>query len=134
VKSQSAFRDLKIQAGAKDARSETGRIFHVRDCRQAVGARPDRYVSCSARARASQILRFFTEVGVIDTGRSFSAFGETVHLSRKRIDEVMTGLGAAGDLKTTTSRDPRWSPIFRFPRHSGGGYGSDTIKHAALGH
>ena len=45
-----------------------------------------------------QILRFFAEVGVIDTGRSFSALGETVHLSRKRIDEVMTGLGAAGDL------------------------------------
>ena len=45
-----------------------------------------------------QIMRFFAEVGVIDTGRSFSALGETVHLSRKRIDEVMTGLGAAGDL------------------------------------
>jgi chitin synthase len=40
-----------------------------------------------------QIMRFFGEVGVIDTGRSFSALGETVHLSRKRIDEVMTGLG-----------------------------------------
>ena len=46
----------------------------------------------------AQILRFFAEVGVIDTGRSFSALGETVHLSRKRIGEVMTGLGAAGDL------------------------------------
>jgi chitin synthase len=45
-----------------------------------------------------QIMRFFAEVGVIDTGRSFSALGETVHLSRKRIDEVMTGLGASGDL------------------------------------
>ena len=40
-------------------------------------------------------MRFFGEVGIIDTGRSFSALGETVHLSRKRIDEVMTGLGAA---------------------------------------
>jgi chitin synthase len=46
----------------------------------------------------AQILRFFREVGVIDTGRSFSALGETVHLSCKRIDEVMSGLGAAGDL------------------------------------
>jgi chitin synthase len=44
-----------------------------------------------------QIMRFFGEIGVIDTGRSFSALGETVHLSRKRIDEVMTDLGAASD-------------------------------------
>jgi chitin synthase len=44
------------------------------------------------------IMKFFSEVGVIDTGRSFSALGETVHLSRKRIDEVIAGLGATGDL------------------------------------
>jgi chitin synthase-like protein len=46
-----------------------------------------------------QIMRFFAEVGVIDTGRSFSALGETVHLSRKRIDEVMAGLGVEEDLQ-----------------------------------
>ena len=45
-----------------------------------------------------QIMRFFAELGVIGAGRSFSALGETVHLSRKRIDEVMTALGAPGDL------------------------------------
>jgi chitin synthase len=45
-----------------------------------------------------EILRFFEEVGVVHTGRSFSALGETVHLSRKRIDEVMTGLGVGGSL------------------------------------
>ena len=45
-----------------------------------------------------QIMRFFGEIGVIDTGRSFSALGETVHLSCKRIDEVIAGLGATGDL------------------------------------
>jgi hypothetical protein len=39
-----------------------------------------------------QIIGFFGEMGVIDTGRSFSALGETIHLSRKRIDEVMTAL------------------------------------------
>ena len=47
----------------------------------------------------AQILRFFGEVGIIDTGRSFSALGETVHLSRKRVDEVMTGLGVDGDVQ-----------------------------------
>ena len=45
-----------------------------------------------------QIMKFFDEVGVIDTGRSFSALGETVHLSRKRIDQVIAGLGATSDL------------------------------------
>jgi chitin synthase len=44
-----------------------------------------------------QIMRFFAEAGVIDTGRSFSALGETVHLSCKAIDEVMTSLGVPGD-------------------------------------
>jgi len=44
-----------------------------------------------------QIMRFFVELGVIDAGPSFSALGETVHLSRKRIDEVMTVLGAPVD-------------------------------------
>jgi chitin synthase len=45
-----------------------------------------------------QIMQFFAEVGIIDTGRSFTALGETVHLSSRRINEVMIGLGAAGDL------------------------------------
>jgi chitin synthase len=47
----------------------------------------------------AQILRFFAEVGVIDTERSFSALGETIHLSRKRIDEVMSALGVQGGLR-----------------------------------
>jgi chitin synthase len=46
-----------------------------------------------------QIMRFFGELGVIDTGRSFSALGESVHLSRKRLGEVMTSLGGACDLE-----------------------------------
>ncbi len=46
-----------------------------------------------------QIMRFFGEVGVIDTGHSFSALGETVHLSRKRIDEVMSRMGLQGGLQ-----------------------------------
>ena len=45
-----------------------------------------------------QIMRFFTRAGVIDTGRSFSALGETSISRGKRIDEVMTRLGVAGDL------------------------------------
>jgi chitin synthase len=44
-----------------------------------------------------QIMEFFSEVGIINTGRSFMALGETVHLSRKRIDEVLDGLGAASE-------------------------------------
>jgi chitin synthase len=46
-----------------------------------------------------EIMRFFVELGVIGAGRSFSALGETVHLSRKRIDGVMAGLGAHGDFE-----------------------------------
>jgi chitin synthase len=44
-----------------------------------------------------KIMEFFSEVGIINMGRSFSALGETVHLSRKRIDEVLAGLGAASE-------------------------------------
>ena len=45
-----------------------------------------------------KIMEFFSEVGIINTGRSFSALGETVHLSHKPICEVMASLGAAEDL------------------------------------
>jgi hypothetical protein len=45
-----------------------------------------------------EIIKFFEELRVLGSGRSFSALGETVHLSRKRIDEVMAGLGTASDL------------------------------------
>jgi len=45
-----------------------------------------------------QIMRFFGQIGFLDTGRSFSALGETVHLSRKLIGEVLAALGADEDV------------------------------------
>ena len=45
----------------------------------------------------AEILQYFKQVGITDTGSSFSALGETVHLSRHRIEEVMASLGVRGD-------------------------------------
>jgi chitin synthase len=55
-------------------------------------------IIADGRNRADpEILRYFKEVGIIDTGSWFSALGETVHLSRHRIDEMMASLGVSGD-------------------------------------
>jgi cellulose synthase/poly-beta-1,6-N-acetylglucosamine synthase-like glycosyltransferase len=44
-----------------------------------------------------EILRWFKELGITDTGSGFSALGETVHCSRKRVEEIMASLGVNGD-------------------------------------
>jgi hypothetical protein len=55
-------------------------------------------IIADGRNRADpEILRYFKEVGITDTGTRFSALGETVHCSRKRIEEVMTTLSVSGD-------------------------------------
>ena len=46
----------------------------------------------------ADVLHFFERAGLIDTERSFSALGETVHLSRQRADKIMTDLGVDEDL------------------------------------
>ena len=56
-------------------------------------------IIADGRDRAhAEILRFFRDAGLIDTGRSFSALGETVHLSRQRINNIMASLGVDGGL------------------------------------
>jgi chitin synthase len=55
-------------------------------------------IIADGRNRADpEILRYFKELGITDTGSGFSALGETVHCSSKRIEEVMTSLGVTGD-------------------------------------
>lgn len=56
-------------------------------------------IIADGRDRAdAEVLRFFRQTGLIDTGCSFSALGETVHFSCRRIDDIMTSLGIAGEL------------------------------------
>ena len=44
------------------------------------------------------VLHFFRRAELLDTGRSFSALGETVRLSRQRAGKIMTDLGVVADL------------------------------------
>jgi len=46
-------------------------------------------IIADGRDRAdAEVLQFFRQAGLIDTGCSFSALGETVHFSRRRIDNI----------------------------------------------
>ena len=55
-------------------------------------------IIADGRDRADpEILRYFEEAGLTDPGTRFPALGETVHCSRKRIEEVMASLGVSGD-------------------------------------
>jgi chitin synthase len=51
----------------------------------------------------ADILQFFHRAGFTDTGSSFSALGETVHLSRHTADDVMAALGAGGQFSCELS-------------------------------
>jgi chitin synthase len=49
------------------------------------------------------ILQFFQSLGLVETGSSFLALGETVHFSHRRADDIMATLGAGGHFRCDVS-------------------------------